>query len=574
MLKGFFSVLVTACFTITMASLVFANDPPKTKRKTRSQTAVEIKVVPVGFSQEQVEQLKLQVEHSPAMRKMLNGASYRLISFEFLETNDKASIGVYTPQQFRVVFYDYTNERTLVAQSKVNQPESVRIYEDAEKPDATEEEFDYAVNILRQNSELGEALKAQTLRPFRPMPPITVSDSGERLINVGLNSLGDSTRNEVISVSLKRETIVRYPDNAPPMSKAVEVACGIPNAGQPTTSNGTAGQYQMTVSQNGTTLWEFLVIRPSASSGTRKSGIELRDVRYRGKMVMKRGHAPVLNVQYIPGGCGPYRDWQWQEGMFQTAAGSTDPAPGIRILPAGQIARTALENGTDTGDFRGVAIYTQNNETVLVSELEAGWYRYIMEWRLDNDGTIRPRYGFGATDNSCVCLVHNHHVYWRFDFDIVNANNKVFQVERGRKFMTPILTEAIKQRSYQTNRSIMVQNGSGDEAYILVPNITDGVADTYGVSDMWILRYKNVPGGTAVQNEIDDGINCTTCSTSFIQINSFVNNESVDNQDVVVWYGAHFIHADGANLLNPDRSGRIVLSGSHVVGPDIRLIRW
>ena len=34
---------------------------------------------------------------------------------------------------------------------------------------------------------------------------------------------------------------------------------------------------------------------------------------------------------------------------------------------------------------RSVAIYQQNvglgNELVMVSEMNAGWYRYIMEWR-------------------------------------------------------------------------------------------------------------------------------------------------------------------------------------------------
>ena len=321
----------------------------------------------------------------------------------------------------------------------------------------------------------------------------------------------------------------------------------------------------------------MLVIRPVASSGTNASGVEVRDVRYRGKMVLKRGHVPILNVQYTGGQCGPYRDWEDQEDAFQApAAGATDPAPGIRLLAPGQIATTALESGNDTGNFNGVAVYTQNNETVMVSEMAAGWYRYIMEWRFDNDGTIRPRYGFGATNNSCVCFVHNHHAYWRFDFDIVNPNNNIFQVERGRKFITPITTETRLLRNYQTNRSLLIQNGSGNEAYLLVPNLTDGVADTFGKSDFWILRYKNVFQGTPVQNEIDDGVTCVTCGglSGAIQIDPYLNGESLENQDLVVWYGAHFVHADGANTLNPDRTGRNILSGSHVVGPDLRPIRW
>src|SRR5215213_6876384 len=64
-------------------------------------------------------------------------------------------------------------------------------------------------------------------------------------------------------------------------------------------------------------------------------------------------------------------------------------------------AQTILESGTDSGNFRGVAIYRQGRETVLVSELKAGWYRYVSRWRFHDDGTIRPRFGFSAVRNSC-----------------------------------------------------------------------------------------------------------------------------------------------------------------------------
>src|SRR5215210_6319679 len=66
--------------------------------------------------------------------------------------------------------------------------------------------------------------------------------------------------------------------------------------------------------------------------------------------------------------------------------------------------------------------------------MEAGWYRYISEWRLHTDGTIRPRFGFSAVTDSCVCNVHHHHVYWRLDFDIVTAENNVV-----REFNSPPL---------------------------------------------------------------------------------------------------------------------------------------
>lgn len=98
-------------------------------------------------------------------------------------------------------------------------------------------------------------------------------------------------------------------------------------------------------------------------------------------------------------------------------------APGFRQCK--DPARTIFESGSDQGNYLGAAIYNKGQEVVLVSEMEAGWYRYVSEWRFDHDGTIWPRFGFAGVGNSCVCA-RRHHVYWRFDFDISSvANNRV-----------------------------------------------------------------------------------------------------------------------------------------------------
>jgi hypothetical protein len=388
-----------------------------------------------------------------------------------------------------------------------------------------------------------------------------------------LDAQGAGAQNEIVGVSFRRAEVVRYEGGAPPTSEVSPDACGIPNAGQSSTGPGVAGQYQLSATQNGAPLWEMLVIRPSSSSGGsfERSGIEIRDVKYKGKSVLKRGHAPLLNVEYVGNVCGPYRDWQYAEGFFDAPAdGAQNPASGIRILAPGKVAATALDSGSDTGNFQGVAIYTQDvglgSEIVMVSEMNAGWYRYIMEWRFAADGTIRPRYGFGAIESACVCSVHNHHVYWRLDFDIVQPNNNIFQIERGRKFQQPVTSELMRLRNYQTNRGFLIQNAAGNEAYSIFPNLSDGVADSFGQGDFWFLRYQTGTGGEP--GEINDP-NTEVAAN----LTPWLTGESLVNEDVVVWYASHFIHADGANLLHPDRSG-LVLSGSHVVGPEIRPVRW
>jgi hypothetical protein len=538
------------------------------KRSKKAQETVKIKVTPWGPRQSDVEAAKLRAEKSRALQKELRNTKYRLISFEYVEGNEKSK-SIEPPKNFRIIFYDYTNDRTFVAEGDFAGTKVISVRQENFQPGVSNEELMDAVEIVKNDAELGELYKQNQLGIFEAMPPISVQNE-ERLINVGIKI--SSGENQVVGVGFKNNRVVRYKGNAPLTSRASHDDCGINSANQGNTPNGTAGQYQLTVSQNKSPLWEMLVIRPSASSGNseERSGIEIRDVKYKGKSVLKRGHAPILNVQYDSDACGPYRDWQYAEGYFNAPTeGAIDAAPGIRILAIGQKAQTSLDSGVDSGNFAGIAVYTENNETILVSEMDAGWYRYISEWRFANDGTIRPRYGFGATNSTCVCFEHHHNVYWRFDFDVVNPVNKVFQVERTRKFMQPILNETARLRNYQTNRSFLIQNSNGKEAYKIVPSLSDGVANDFGAGDFWILKYKAATDGEP--DELDDE-NGEEKNAVFAP---WLNNESLVNQDVVVWYSAHFNHNhDGEELLNPDHYSGTITTGSHVLGPTLRPVNW
>jgi hypothetical protein len=431
-----------------------------------------------------------------------------------------------------------------------------------------------------KDPEFGPSLRAGNLITYEPMPPLLFPQNRrgqiERTLNIGVRSKSDSKYwNEMVGVNLVRGTIMRFPGGAPPTSLATPDACGSPSAGQSTTSNGTAGQFQVSVYQGATQLWNFLAIRPSASSGNsgERSGIELQNVTYRGKSVLKRAHVPILNVKYDGDACGPYRDWQYSEGWFQTdAASCTDVGTGFRVCK--NPATTELETQNDTGNFKGVAVYTQGTETVLVTELNAGWYRYIHEWRLDSDGTIRPRYGFGATNSSCVCSIHHHHVYWRFDFDIdTPGGNAVYPVIEDSFWQPPALTTEAQNYRNQGTQGWLVKNLATGDGYKIRPG-NDGTAFNdpfaYGKGDVWVLQYHSSGGNPT---EIDDPNTNTSAN-----IDGWLTSESVYNQDIVVWYGGHYDHTDGsgiANTVNPlDTFNTNILSGDHVIGPDLIPMSW
>lgn len=561
--------LLTALMLPLAVSASPSGNETGTKRTRRIDRPLIVTAKPFGPGQAEVDAAKQRAERSDAVRELLKGSSYRLLALEFLNSPEDPPSSPST--RFRVVFYNYSKDVAVVAGGDFAGKEEIVALEEQYDPGVSGEEIAAAYEIAKLDPVLASLNAGGKLEMYEAMPPVSNLD-GERLVNIGVR-MPDNSQNQIVGISFKNRAVVRYENNAPPTARATSASCGIPGS-QGSTGQGLAGTYTLTVNDGTAPLWEMIVVRPSASSGGEGSGIEIRDVKYRGKSVLKRGHAPVLNVQYVSS-CGPYRDWQYAEGFFQApATGANDVGPGFRILAPGQIATTAVETRNDTGNFQGIAAYQQDNgfgpELVLVTEMNAGWYRYIMEWRFAQDGRIRPRYGFGSVSSSCVCIQRNHHVYWRFDFDVVGSTNKIFQVERGRKFLTPVTNEKAVFRNYQRNRGFLIQNSNGDEAYSIFPNLTDGsvtdangnLTDTFGGGDFWLLRYQGTPSSPGELNDPNSG--------AAINLTPWLNNESLVDQDVVVWYGAHQTRVDDTSL-NPTNN---IIAGSHVIGPDIRAVRW
>jgi hypothetical protein len=506
------------------------------------------------------------VRRHPLVRRHLADTRNRLLSVDLLDPPGRAKPReAVAPDAYRATFYDYTNNRVLYADGLLSDRERVSVTRSGAQPLPSTEEFEYAVGLVREDPNLGPGLGEGRLQPYRAMPPLIESELPDgrpaRVVSVGLLPTGRRARHEIVGVNLLDDTIVRFQDNAPLTAQAHNPICGLPNAFQGSTSS-SAGQVWVTVSQGGTVLWRFLLVRPAASSGTNGSGVELRFLDYRGRRVLYRGHVPILNVKYDNNGCGPYRDWQNQEGSLQAVG--TNVGSGFRLCSSP--AKTILDTGSDTGNFIGVAVYVQGQEVVVVSEMEAGWYRYVSEWRLHVNGTIGARFGFSAVSSSCVCIRHHHHAYWRLDFDIETAGNN-----RVQEFNDPPLVGGTNwhQKHYETrrprdparHRRWRVENVASGRGYEIVPGHHDGVATAapdwpFPRGDVWLLRYR----GT----EIDDGV-AAVGPPYEAGIDAWQNWESINGQDVVLWYGAHFSH---------DVQNEPPGSHGHVVGPDLKPVNW
>lgn len=295
-------------------------------------------------------------------------------------------------------------------------------------------------------------------------------------------------------------------------------------------------------------VWEFCFLTPFQSTGVNGSGIELTDVYYKGHLVLKRAHAPILNVLY-QSGCGCFRDWSDQEERFEVI-GSSGPVSGSSGSYAEAIAppQTVCDVGGghgDIGNFRGVAAEKLSDELILTSQFRAGWYRYMMKWRFFLDGRINTEFGFGAVADSCIAFNHTHHNYWRLDFDIDGAasDHVGFESPRGpRGGQIPQLTlDAEKMAKLTDPRPLegvplIVQDAVTGRGYRILAEKAAFAqpADTFAVGDVWVTKYN--------ASQISDAGG--GCSTS---LNSYVNSESVYNQDLVVWVRGGAFH-EGSDL--------------------------
>lgn len=538
------------------------------ERPTRPVRALKLDVEPLDPAPESLDAIAERVLGHPAVRERVGRGRPRVISVLPLETEPgRKRAREEDSTRYRATLYDAANRRTLVVDGALAAEQGeVEITESSIPPRPSSEEFDEAVRALRREERAGSLLRDDGARVYRPMPPqvLTQLPDGtfERVVNVGIRAERARDFNEIVGVRQRGREVVHFHGGAPENARADEGSCGQPDAHQDTVS-GRAGSVRVTVTQGGKVLWRFIAIRPAASSGTNGSGVELRYVDYKGKRVLYRAHVPILNVKYDGDACGPYRDWQNEEGMIQ-ANGTDVGSTGFRVCSAP--ATTILDTGSDTGNFLGVAIYVQGQEVVLVSEMEAGWYRYVSEWRLHANGTIRPRFGFAGVQNSCICNIHHHHCYWRLDFDLRSAGNN-----RVREFNDPPLSGSSKwhTKSYEIRRPRdpsrkrrwRVENTVSGEAYDIIPGAEDGVSTAmpdspFGRGDLWFLRYR--------ASEIDDG-SVAIGPPYEAGLDAWLTGERIDDNDVVVWYAGHFSH--DTTHQEPGHFG-------HVVGPTLQLVKW
>ncbi|KAJ9655919.1 hypothetical protein H2201_008700 [Coniosporium apollinis] len=435
----------------------------------------------VGPSHADLNESVAQALNMCQVRAFLNGTRHRLLFSEF--QSEPLCHSKHTYDRYSAAAYDYTHGRAIFVNGIPFDSTTVSATEANVQPFSNAEELAEAARIAGARSD---EVVSWGMPPFisRDFP----NGTSHRILNIAINS-GNSSNS--VYVNMNNGTVESPPDplketlacEAPPPARASAIDKGVP------------GTANLIITQAGRELWTFRAIRPSASSGNKGLGIELRNVKYKGKTLLFQAHVPILNVEYERQntGCGPYyRDWQYQEWPLQCSG--RDIAPGFRLCSSP--AKSILDPPhADGGNFAGAAVYVEGLEVVLKAQMIAGW----------------------------------------LDFDIVSAGNNIV-----REFNEPpIGTSNYHDKSYEIRRQKdrsrhrhwEISNTRTGSTYSLIPGPNDGTGDAFGVGDLWVLRYHS--------NELDDGVPLWVIEGSAADtranIDKFVNGEPTKDKDVVVW---------------------------------------
>lgn len=297
-------------------------------------------------------------------------------------------------------------------------------------------------------------------------------------------------------------------------------------------------------------IWEMCWVRPGQSVAADGSGLELRDIHYKGILVAKRLHAPILFAEYRNSGTC-YRDWKDADARFVASPPVRNqlgvPTPFIATTscdvsqaatasygacPFSGAPGTSFNIGDCIGSPGGVAIEDMGDHVVLTTQYSAAWYQYTGRYVFWANGDIQPEFGFGNSNGTNNSLTHWHHNYWRFDLDIDGAGNNA------------ILANGLPQSTEFTDLRSQTGGPGGGPTYWDVVTTKGGYgyrivsgSNDYNPPNQSGrgLHSVDVIGSRFINNEYADQADnnlgdCTMAS------GNIANSQSISDTDVVFYY--------------------------------------
>ena len=201
---------------------------------------------------------------------------------------------------------------------------------------------------------------------------------------------------------------------------------------------------------------------------------------------------------------------------------------------------------------------------------KVGQYIYGIEWDFHDDGRILPSivatgalqrfsstgdasHGWLVDSGNRIGLAHMHNFYWRLDFDIdaTGTNDVVQEINydswQGKRYKT--ITDFTKETARSVNptsmRSWVVKdsNTNNSKGHKISYEIRLNEAgqreigpsfEPFTNNDFYVTRSRDC--------EIFASHNASVNNCNTNNLSEFTNNESIVNQDIVVWVGVSFYH--------------------------------
>jgi primary-amine oxidase len=307
-----------------------------------------------------------------------------------------------------------------------------------------------------------------------------------------------------------------------------------------------------------------------------RAGLVLTDVRFRGRAVLK--YAGLAEI-FVPYNRGQPRPEDFGPGI---GLQMEEVFPGRDCVPGSLRCQAVNAQGKDEGkrvvmiheeatglSYKGPMGRAYGKKLVLWNVYNLGGYHYINRWNFRDDGVLMPEIGMsgslnhtgrgeaspygavvGKIDNEKVFAPsHVHNFYYCLDFDIDGPENNVveefnYQQDKpgslsGTHSWKRVQRESSRPGSAEHFRSWRVvnyksRNGLGlPRSYELIPGgngiFRGGAAEALAQAELWVTRYH--PNEYPVERR-----------PLRVALPSYLNDESVDGQDVVVWYALHVHH--------------------------------
>ena len=195
-----------------------------------------------------------------AVRAHLPGSNLRLATFELLDKDagDRA--------RFEAVIFDPDDCRCVRVQGTMAEVGQATAHPLAHRQRPSDEDFQRAVESVLRHDALRLLVERDGAQAYRPMPPYldlqSPDGSVERMVTVGLRTEAGDFRHRIVGV-LANGGVVLNPDG---VARPTTAECEPPATQGGCDTSGGRDQVRVRVIQGSTVLWDFILVRPRASS--------------------------------------------------------------------------------------------------------------------------------------------------------------------------------------------------------------------------------------------------------------------------------------------------------------------